>query len=641
MAHLIKNRQRNMFYVKHQVVSGRWVRLSTGCTLDQPEEAQAFLEEFERAKATPESTVVITARSTVREFSRAFVEERKRRGILDWLHEDVHFRFHLHELADMPIGNVTKAAALAWARSLATKTGQHGKPLAPATIKKITATVRQLFKEAVKRDIIAVTPCVWDATDLPRKVTSSRSREGGYSAEDAARFIYDERIPEDRRVLYALEFLTGMRTGEAAVRRWRDWEPSFKGELGRIVAATAYNTRFQMEKTTKTDIEKWLPVHPALHELLLAWKREGWARFTERTPTPDDFIVPAAKGGIRGNTGSGKYWTADLVRLGMSHQRHYESRSTFRSLALAGGADEKDLDRLTHPSPKTASDMYTRVGVIWPRLCRAVRAIEIPHRECVYNAHVQRTEIRLVANGPNPPEPQGGEGTPEWRQGRGIEPPWSASQHPTPVLKTGPGTSLGRPAAVPSMTCRRGGQGRNRRQRPRFSKYAKSTRMAAASTRRRSAGSPCGRERAKVSASVKASVARPPHLFSMRPTSRPAPAGPVSTMKVQGWKTGPTMRARSAPPGESRSKRRRRKERRCLTLPIGRPSPPAMSIRSRNHFQGRSARTTSRGAVASPSAISIRKGRRDPRNQRVRKPPAPAEISAACPTWAPVSVNRS
>ena len=35
-----------------------------------------------------------------------------------------------------------------------------------------------------------------------------------------------------------------------------------------------------------------------------------------------------------------------------------------------------------------------------------------------------------------------------WRQGKGIEPSSSASQHHSPVLKTGPGTSPGRPAAV-------------------------------------------------------------------------------------------------------------------------------------------------------------------------------------------------
>ena len=34
--------------------------------------------------------------------------------------------------------------------------------------------------------------------------------------------INDECEPEERRVLYALDFLTGMRAGEAAARRWRD-----------------------------------------------------------------------------------------------------------------------------------------------------------------------------------------------------------------------------------------------------------------------------------------------------------------------------------------------------------------------------------------------------------------------------------
>ena len=144
---------------------------------------------------------------------------------------------------------------------------------------------------------------------------------------------------------------------------------------------------------------------------------------------------------------SGQGWTSDLVRLGKTHQRHDESRATFRSLDLARGADEKDLDRLTHPSPKTASGMYTRTGIIWPRLCRAVLAMEIPHRECVYNVPVQRTGLRMVANGVNPPEPPEDDPPSKGRRDRGIEPPRSAFQHPSPVLKTGPGTSLGRPAA--------------------------------------------------------------------------------------------------------------------------------------------------------------------------------------------------
>jgi len=76
--------------------------------------------------------------------------------------------------------------------------------------------------------------------------------------------------------------------------------------------------------------------------------------------------------GRRPNSASWKTWAGDLERIGTAHQRHYESRSTFRSLALAGGAAREDVDLLTHLSPRSASDVYTRVGVIWPRLCQAV-----------------------------------------------------------------------------------------------------------------------------------------------------------------------------------------------------------------------------------------------------------------------------
>jgi hypothetical protein len=35
-----------------------------------------------------------------------------------------------------------------------------------------------------------------------------------------------------------------MRTGEAAARRWEDWaDESYRNDLGRLVARTAYNTR--------------------------------------------------------------------------------------------------------------------------------------------------------------------------------------------------------------------------------------------------------------------------------------------------------------------------------------------------------------------------------------------------------------
>ena len=423
MAHLV--RRKKLLYVKFRRPDGSWGRVSTGYRVGQEAFGQAFMAVWVAKGEKPDRIdldgplVIPTPETSVGEFGRVFVSERRARGILDWGHEETHLRYHLHGLRDRPLRDVTKGETLSWARSLAGRTGEHGKPLAAATIKKITATVKMVFKEAVKRDLIAVTPCVWDAADLPRKMTSARSREGGFTAEDVARFMYDKAIPEDRRVLYAMEFLTGMRTGEAAVRRWRDWEPKFRGDLGRLVAATAYSTEHRMEKGTKTEIEKWLPVHPALHELLVTWKREGWPRMLGRTPGPDDLIVPGEKGGVRNNGNSWTRWSRDLVALGVNHQRHYESRSTFRSLAMAGGADERDVDRLTHPSPKGASDLYTRTGMIWPRLCRAVECIAIPGPETVVthpgttvvtvgeNSVVTHPPLRLAAGAENHPAYQG------------------------------------------------------------------------------------------------------------------------------------------------------------------------------------------------------------------------------------------
>ena len=178
--------------------------------------------------------------------------------------------------------------------------------------------------------------------------------------------------------MYALELLTGQRTGEAAARSWADWEPAFLGCLGRLVVGTAYNTRFRLVKTTKTRVEKWVPVHPALAEILERWKAEGWERFYGRAPKPEDLIVPATRGGPRNASHSWRCFRNDLVTLGISHQRHYETRATFISLAEGAGADPETIARITHASLHGAKDLYRRVRLYWPRMCEAVKCIQIP-----------------------------------------------------------------------------------------------------------------------------------------------------------------------------------------------------------------------------------------------------------------------
>jgi hypothetical protein len=67
------------------------------------------------------------------------------------------------------------------------------------------------------------------------------------------------------------------------------------------------------------------------------------------------------------------------------------------------GAAREYLDLLTHPSPKEASDPYTRVGVIWPRPCRVVPAVQLPRPEDAYTRDVHPEPLRPKSGGPISP----------------------------------------------------------------------------------------------------------------------------------------------------------------------------------------------------------------------------------------------
>ena len=94
-----------------------------------------------------------------------------------------------------------------------------------------------------------------------------------------------------------------------------------------------------------------------------------------RKPGPDDLIVPREDGNQRLVSTTYKQFLVDLAAVGFDAQRQYESRSTFRNLALSAGVSKFHLNLITHPKPKQASDYYTRLEMQWPKMCEAVRAI--------------------------------------------------------------------------------------------------------------------------------------------------------------------------------------------------------------------------------------------------------------------------
>jgi len=96
-------------------------------------------------------------------------------------------------------------------------------------------------------------------------------------------------------------------------------------------------------------------------------------------PRSDDLIIPTINGTHRDVRKALEDFHEDLERLGLRKRRHYDSRRTFISLGLDGGASKDILQSITHPRPVDAFDLYRTAS--WEAQCEAVRKLKVDLRE--------------------------------------------------------------------------------------------------------------------------------------------------------------------------------------------------------------------------------------------------------------------
>jgi integrase len=253
-----------------------------------------------------------------------------------------------------------------------------GRPLAPRTVRHVYGDLRALYADAIADGEALVTPCTLREKrgEIPKKKDANpRWRaQAVFTRDEATLLISDERIPEPRRVLYALVFLGGMRIGEAVARRWRDYDPVCR-PLGKLLVPTQHD-----EDDVKTEVPREVPVHPALAKILASWKLGGFELHFARRATPDEFIVPNRAKTRHGKPIDGRRaWhnlQYDLRTLGLRPRRVHDTRRTFISLATGDGADKYLLQWITHgPSAKDAFDAYATPP--WEALCKQVAALQL------------------------------------------------------------------------------------------------------------------------------------------------------------------------------------------------------------------------------------------------------------------------
>lgn len=273
--------------------------------------------------------------------------------------------------------------AAAFVTELKAKKREDGEPaLAPRTLHTVWAALRGMFRDAVIDELVAANPCVLKRGTLPKKKDRDPTwrRSAFFSREELEMLISDERIPLQRRALYAILFLAGLRPGEASALRWGDYDATLE-PLGRLDIQRAYDTDEKREGDTKTEKQRLIPVHPTLAKVLAHWKLSGWEAHLGRAPRSDDLVVPNQQGEFQSGNGMRNRALADLRMLGQRQRRFYDTRRTFITRCQAD-LIPKDIYRWwTHGPPPghDAVDLYASID--WPAHCREMLKLKVDLKE--------------------------------------------------------------------------------------------------------------------------------------------------------------------------------------------------------------------------------------------------------------------
>jgi integrase len=270
--------------------------------------------------------------------------------------------------------------AFALVKALKRTPSRRGGLLAPRTVRGIYFLTKQAFDEAVVEEILVTNPMLLKKGVLP----SIADKDAGwretavFTVGEVEQIISDPRIAEHRRVAYAIEFITGLRTGQVSALAWGDYEAAVQ-PLGRLTSALTWDSKAKLLKATKTKATFKIPVHPTLATVLARWKLAGWTARMGRPPSQTDLIVPTINNTHRDVRKALEDFYEDLERLGLRRRRHYDSRRTFISLGLDSGAPKDVLMDITHPRPKDAFDLYRSLA--WLAKCEAVMKLKIELKE--------------------------------------------------------------------------------------------------------------------------------------------------------------------------------------------------------------------------------------------------------------------
>lgn len=401
-----KPKDKNHFYIKVPLLDGTFKKHSTGLLAIDPAtydenlaEAQAQSDEVWRRYY--ENKEARAAESTVQGWGMRFIADRRENPKLrDVENEEQRLRDHVFAyrvnkegltLGAMLLDDVDGPLLVRWMDDLK-------KRLAPKTCHNVYSTLKTMWRKAVKLGKTKNNPCVLDSDDLPPLEDKNPDwrRLAHYTHAELWALMTDPRVPQDRRVQWALLGVGMLRDGEMAGLR-RGCVELEREPLGSLLIRRSY------DGPPKEKVRE-MPMHPVLHAILAEWLQPGggWEQMMGRPIKDDDLVMPCPApsnrgprkplGAMRDKNYIWKRIKRDLINLGFRHRRAHDLRRSGISRSLDDGADKDKLNRCTH-LPSHQFDIMGRYTTHeWVALCVEVGKLELPPRKRT----LQRRPVELV-----------------------------------------------------------------------------------------------------------------------------------------------------------------------------------------------------------------------------------------------------
>lgn len=363
----------NVLWVGFVGPDGRWHYKSTGLRVGQEAEARRYLADIE-AQIARGNRLAELGPLTVGEYGERWNARRIAHGQADAARGYRRFLKHLPlPLARTRLLDVRPMMVRDWVAGLVLK------GLAPRSVSNVYGILHRLFADAVADELLEVSPCLMPRHEQPKRRDKNPAWRATavYSRAEVELLVSSPLVSLERRVLYGLGFLAGLRFGEIAALRWSAYE-SDEEPLGRFSVHVSYTRHVGAEKGTKTNVVRQVPVHPMLARLLAEWRLTGWQAAQGRKPKPEDLLLPNQRGGHLTDNSARKTREAVAKALGLRNRRFHDTRRTFISLALADGANPSLLERITHNAKGDVQGLYNTPP--WLSLCEAVGCLRIGRR---------------------------------------------------------------------------------------------------------------------------------------------------------------------------------------------------------------------------------------------------------------------